>query len=237
MYPHLQKPDAPVLCRLREVDPGAEEAGGAFAVRELRGQHHWALLRGLRGADSSKSLHRCAPSAVTFDLATLSGDCFAQYAHGAPPAPLFPTANETVCACQSWGKVSCATPAPNPRPAGWQPKTNLWPCDPVHRPGSEFWYCEDGPGWKPPAALRERAAHEQQAEQLRGRQLGATAIGLGGPSAPANVFETLWTAVPLKKAPGKGAVEADLTALTAAGKTAVHSIRCELMAADVCTAE
>ena len=37
------------------------------------------------------------------------GHCFegCEYAFGAPPKPVFPLANETVCACESWGKVAC----------------------------------------------------------------------------------------------------------------------------------
>ena len=38
-----------------------------------------------------------------------------------------------------------------------------WPCDPLGpQNGADFWYCEDGPGWKPPAELRERARKDDE---------------------------------------------------------------------------
>ena len=49
------------------------------------------------------------------------------------------------------------------------------------------------------------------------RQLGgATPVPVGAPAAPANIFETLWTAAPLKAGAAKGTVEVDLSSLPAA---------------------
>jgi hypothetical protein len=151
------------------------------------------------------------------------GHCYegCEYSHGAPPQPTFPTANATVCGCQSWGKVSCSEKAPNPRPPNWQPKTNLWPCDPIHHPGSEFYYCEDGPGWKPPAALIQREAEEQtQLAELKAQLSDglisadvAARLSLGLPRPAANVFEMLWVAAPVSVGSEKGTVELDLSGL------------------------
>ena len=65
-----------------------------------------------------------------------------------------------------------------------------WPCDPLGpQNGADFWYCEDGPGWKPPAELRERARKDDEAAAA------TTTIETGtGGRAPANIFETLWCA-------------------------------------------
>ena len=68
-----------------------------------------------------------------------------------------------------------------------------WPCDPLGpQNGADFWYCEDGPGWKPPAELRERARKEDEvAAALADAQRNGV---VGEPRAPANIFETLWCA-------------------------------------------
>eukprot|EP01045_Picozoa_sp_COSAG04_P004417 COSAG04_NODE_191_length_20909_cov_11.119077_11_plen_188_part_00 len=96
-----------------------------------------------------------------------------EYAHGAAPKPLFPTANETTCGCQSWNKVACD--------GGVKGQTGKWPCDPLGpQSGAEFWYCEDGPGWKPPAALRARAVKEA----LEQRQDTDLSEELGSPGDP-----------------------------------------------------
>ena len=140
------------------------------------------------------------------------GHCYegCEYAHGAPPKPLFPLANATVCACQSWGKVACD--------GGVKGQTNKWPCDPINRPGSSYWYCEDGPGWKPPRALQLREARQRAA-----RTALAAKLGVSVPRPGPNVFATLWTAAPLKAGSKKGTVEVDLSALGAA--TDVHAVR------------
>ena len=142
-----------------------------------------------------------------------------EYAHGAAPKPLFPTANETTCGCQSWNKVACD--------GGVKGQTGKWPCDPLGpQSGAEFWYCEDGPGWKPPAALRARAVKEAL-EQRQDTDLSEERLGssLGVPRAPANVFETLWFAAPLKAGGQKGTVSVDLSQMEAAGFTQLHAVR------------
>ena len=110
-----------------------------------------------------------------------------------------------------------------------QPKTNLWPCDPIHHPGSEFWYCEDGPGWKPPQELidrerRERQEVEQALQEQRSTDPAAdAAVGTGVPSPSSNVFEMLWVAAPVTKGAKKGTVQLDLSAL--GERTQLHSVR------------
>lgn len=121
------------------------------------------------------------------------GECLigCSYAHGAAVAPLFPLINETTCACQSWGTVPCD--------GGVKGQKNKWPCDPYNRTGTEFWYCEDGPGWKPPPDLQARG-RQLADQQAHGRQLAKDIISLKklGPRSPRNPFETMWTAAPVK---------------------------------------
>jgi hypothetical protein len=68
---------------------------------------------------------------------------------------------------------------------------------------------------------------QAEAPQLAAeRQLGgATPVPVGAPAAPANIFETLWTAAPLKAGAAKGTVEVDLSSLSAAGRTTVCGVR------------
>ena len=94
---------------------------------------------------------------------------------------------------------------------GVKGQTGKWPCDPLGpQNGADFWYCEDGPGWKPPAELRERARKDDEAAaaladaQRNGVATTTIETGTGGdagpaglvgePRAPANIFETLWCA-------------------------------------------
>lgn len=148
------------------------------------------------------------------------GHCYegCAYAHGAPPKPIFPAANATVCACQSWNKVACD--------GGEKGQSNKWPCT-IDRPGSVYWYCEDGPGWKPPRALRDRAAlEERDAEAARRARINyktGEGAAVGVPRLSDNIFEMLWTAVPVAKGAAKGTVELDLTVL--GERTNVHSVR------------
>ena len=166
-------------------------------------------------------------------FACIVGHCYegCEYAYGAPPLPLFPTANETVCSCQSWGKVSCTEPRPKNPPAGWRPKQNLWPCDPIHHPGSAFYYCEDGPGWRPPGQLiqRERVEQAQLAElraQVASGQISTEEferLGVGLPRPAANVFEMLWVAAPVRPGSGQGTVQLDISGL--GERTQLHAVR------------
>lgn len=97
---------------------------------------------------------------------------------------------------------------------GVKGQSGKWPCDPLGpQSGAVFWYCEDGPGWKPPPELRERArryAEEEAHAQQEQEEAVATVLKsarvtsgntVGRPSAPANVFETLWYPAPLKVCP------------------------------------
>ena len=140
------------------------------------------------------------------------------YHYGATVAPLFPSANATTCACRGWSSVPCD--------GGTKGEQNKWPCDAENRTGSEFWYCEDGPGWKPPLALRARGrALRAAAKKTRAaravRSMGEAVVsdvgrvwkrgergGRGGrgergerdegPRSPNNPFETLWRIVPVR---------------------------------------
>ena len=95
---------------------------------------------------------------------------------------------------------------------------NQWPCDPINQPGSQFWYCEVGPGWKPPRELRARAIAEGRVESELQIELShsgvqpnqeprSTQIPPGKPVVGPNVYQTLWRAAPLKKGSRKGSVE------------------------------
>jgi len=105
-------------------------------------------------------------------------------------------------------------------------QSNKWPCT-IDRPGSVYWYCEDGPGWKPPRELRDRAALEEKEEEAARRARTNYKTGEGAavwvPQLSDNIFQMLWTAVPVAKGAAKGTVELDLTVL--GERTNVHSVR------------
>lgn len=121
------------------------------------------------------------------------------YAHGAPAKPLFPEVNATTCGCQTWASVPCD--------GGVEGGVDQWPCDGVLQSG-EFWYCEDGPGWKPPMKLRKRGR-----ELARQRSL-AIQRGLEVPQAPQNPYEAIWTAAAVVAVKGSdNSVAVDLSGL------------------------
>jgi len=141
----------------------------------------------------------------------ISGGCFqgCSYARGGvPTAPLFPAINATTCGCRNWATVPCDGGVPG--------QQNKWPCDPVNHTGTEFWYCEDGPGWKPPPALRARGRAiaqarkgsylQQRTERLKNGKKEDAGLGLGAalPQAPPNPYATIWKAASFIKASANG---------------------------------
>eukprot|EP00937_MAST-01D_sp_MAST-1D-sp2_P001328 g1328.t1 len=163
------------------------------------------------------------------------GECLqgCAYAHGAPTAPFFPAANATTCGCRGWSTVPCD--------GGVKGQVDQWPCDPYNRTGAEFWYCEDGPGWKPPQPLRARgrALARRRAEARAGaarrgvrRTRARRAAGLGESeseiNAPRNPFEAIWQPAPLVAGSGGSgngnSVAIDLAAAGLAGAE-VHAVR------------
>ena len=158
-------------------------------------------------------------TAVATRLVTASRAGSTRTASGAPPKPLFPTAYETTCGCQNWDKVACD--------GGVKGQTGK--CDSLGpQTGATLWYCEDGPGWKPPAELRAREQRERReaadVDQRRRLEGEGAAAELGEPRAPSNLFETLWFAVPLKAGSAKGAVTVDLSGVEAQGYTAGYTV-------------
>jgi hypothetical protein len=135
--------------------------------------------------------------------ANSAGECLqgCAYSHGAAVAPLFPETNATTCGCRTWSSVPCD--------GGVKGQVNQWPCDPYNRTGAVFWYCEDGPGWKPPMALRERA-HELAREQVQ-EAMTLQQQNVRLPKSPKNPFETIWAAAPLKSGPDAHSVVLDLS--------------------------
>ena len=83
------------------------------------------------------------------------------------------------------------------RPPGHAGTTGQWPCTSAGQ--SEYWYCVDGPGWKPPRALSARAAALRRSSALEARRLGIEA-----PQEPANPYSALWQPVALRTVAGAG---------------------------------
>lgn len=135
------------------------------------------------------------------------------YAAGAPPKPLFPTRNATTCACRSWGSVPCD--------GGKKGATGQWPCASAGE--SIYWYCVDGPGWKPPVPMIARAERLRHEEVLNAHRLNAR--GISTPRAPGNPYASLWTSVPLKAALSGSDVQLDLSSSPALKDRAVLAIR------------
>ena len=165
-------------------------------------------------------------------MSSSAGECLegCAYAHGAATAPIFPPHNETTCGCRTWSAVPCD--------GGVKGQTDQWPCDRFNRTGSKFWYCEDGPGWKPPAPLRARG---REMERLAATAAAAAAAAaatttagfqvekaprhqLQGPSAPDNPYQTLWRAAPVRSGPDAHSATVDLSALGGAGAV-VYAVR------------
>jgi len=149
-----------------------------------------------------------------------AGGCLqgCHYAHGAAVAPLFPEVNETTCGCQSWGTVPCD--------GGVKGQTDKWPCDPYNRTGAVFWYCEDGPGWKPPDHLRARGRQLAAKHALSHAAMRPETATFSSPRAPPNPYATIWTAAPVGSAPTGNPhdVVLDLSAPRLAGAI-VHAVR------------
>jgi hypothetical protein len=102
--------------------------------------------------------------------------------------------NASTCACQSWQYI------------GHNNSQNQLEC---------FWYCEDGPGWKPPpkSAAAEMLRREgQEAAEAEG-------VLQGGIAVVANPFKVQWAPAPLRTAASGTSVMVDLTGPRLRGKT------------------
>merc|ERR1712232_334180 len=104
-----------------------------------------------------------------------------------------PPANATTCACASWSSVTCNPP-------------DAWPCDPYFNKGT-FWYCETGPGWKPPSELRDSPRLVSKERDFASTpRWSSPMVGRDPPDSAIS----LWRPAPLRLSGGK--VIADLSA-------------------------
>eukprot|EP01062_Namystynia_karyoxenos_P063041 TRINITY_DN5586_c1_g1_i8.p1 TRINITY_DN5586_c1_g1~~TRINITY_DN5586_c1_g1_i8.p1 ORF type:complete len:836 (+),score=174.70 TRINITY_DN5586_c1_g1_i8:78-2585(+) len=118
-----------------------------------------------------------------------------RYAHKAAQPTPWPPANATNCACASWGSVKCDPP-------------DSWPCDPYFNPGSAYWYCEVGPGWKPPEWLRRRSIAAPSPRDFASAPERWTQPRLG--AEPPGPMVMLWRSARLSSA-STGTAQVDLT--------------------------
>ena len=113
-----------------------------------------------------------------------------------PDSPMAGMCNKSTCECQSWNYIKVNETSPSG-------KVRL----------GAFWYCEVGPGWKPPPAavaaeLRERRAGSQSINRL----------GFVPPSAPCI---DQWLPAPLKPAAGPDTSFSSSSSSSSAGATTV----------------
>jgi len=97
-----------------------------------------------------------------------------------PESPMAGVCNKSTCECQSWNYQKTNETSPSG-------KVRL----------GAFWYCEVGPGWKPPPAAVAAELRERRAESR-----GVNRLGFVPPSAPCI---GQWLPAPLKKTTGSGA--------------------------------
>eukprot|EP01060_Flectonema_neradi_P035146 TRINITY_DN637_c0_g1_i15.p1 TRINITY_DN637_c0_g1~~TRINITY_DN637_c0_g1_i15.p1 ORF type:complete len:687 (+),score=156.87 TRINITY_DN637_c0_g1_i15:46-2106(+) len=100
-----------------------------------------------------------------------------------------PYANESVCACSGWNYVKCTA-------------RGAWPCA---NNQDTFWYCEEGPGWKPPVSVIEDS--KKMIESDGNLQW----------VPERNNFETAWVATPLQPSTTGDSITIDLKQLNTTG--------------------